>query len=314
MLAAYQRLDPLQALQWPSAATTPTGGGARAGAFGPAVRKALLVQGGYCLSPRLQDLLCGTPRSVLDAGVCEEEDVVLNILPAAGVLEALQVRGLGCRAVSPAAPLPRRSGAAAEQLLQRLCRTETHTCASCCAPCHAQEQGPNSSSVPQLTTTAPSNVKAPRLPAGGPQLCHPLGRRACGGSRIGACPSVIQASTLGRQTLVPSTAWDMMTLAMFHADTPGMHDQKLASVTRMSGYHNIHAPALHFRNSQVASSGGPQPFRDNAMPAPGWGARYGPCPSPASRGRSSRYASRLVPAHPFLAILPAAWPWPASPS
>ena len=48
------------------------------------------MHSGSCLSPRLRELLCGTPRTVLDEEHCEE-DVLLAVLLEDHVAGALEV-------------------------------------------------------------------------------------------------------------------------------------------------------------------------------------------------------------------------------
>ena len=61
------------------------------GAHSRSYKKAIVTHSGCCLSPRLREFLCGTPRTVLTEDAFDE-DVLLSILPERLIVAALQVR------------------------------------------------------------------------------------------------------------------------------------------------------------------------------------------------------------------------------
>jgi hypothetical protein len=58
-------------------------------------KKAIVTHSGCCLSPRLREFLCGTPRTVLTEDAFDE-DVLLSILPQRLIVTALQVCEASC--------------------------------------------------------------------------------------------------------------------------------------------------------------------------------------------------------------------------
>lgn len=64
--------------------------GGRNGSQRGSYEKAIVTHSGCCLSPRLREFLCGTPRTVLTEDAFDE-DVLLSILPAKLTVTALQV-------------------------------------------------------------------------------------------------------------------------------------------------------------------------------------------------------------------------------
>ncbi|CAL8469507.1 g9048 [Coccomyxa elongata] len=66
--------------------------GGRNGSQRGSYEKAIVTHSGCCLSPRLREFLCGTPRTVLTEDAFDE-DVLLSILPAKLIVTALQDTG-----------------------------------------------------------------------------------------------------------------------------------------------------------------------------------------------------------------------------
>ena len=64
--------------------------GGRHGSQRGSYEKAIVTHSGCCLSPRLREFLCGTPRTVLTEDAFDE-DVLLSILPGKFIVKALQV-------------------------------------------------------------------------------------------------------------------------------------------------------------------------------------------------------------------------------